>query len=151
MKSAIKLVLGLMVLSSSSCSPQIDGGDECTLRAIGEETGAAELKVDLQIPSYFVNGAEIRNGGILMFLEDCDYPLNAFLSLETANYLIESAPTKTLTLPEIQLRLATATLGIWKFKDGSREPRFFVTTVHEVNAVRQPRNQIEADKFELPN
>jgi hypothetical protein len=140
-----------MMLLTSSCSSQSDGGDECTLRAIGRETGAAELQVDLQIPSYFVSAAEIRNGGILMFYEDCDYPLNAFLSRETANYLIESAPKQTLTLPEIRLRLATATLGIWKFKDGSREPRFFVTTVHEVDAVSQPRSQIEAEKFELPN
>jgi len=138
-------------MALSGCgSSRNDGGDDCTLRAVGEETGAGSIRATLSVPEQYISGAEITNGGIAVDWDDCDYSLNAFLSNETADYIIASAPTNTLTNSEHGTRLVDALLYVWKFQDASGEPRFFVTSVGEMAPINKPRTALEAQRFELP-
>ena len=137
------------MLSGCGSAPK-DGGYECTVRAIGEETGADSIRATLNVPDEYISGAEISNGGIVVEWDDCDFPLNAFLSYETATHIIETAPTRTLTNSELGDRLVDAELFIWRFTDGANEPRFFVMAVSGMKPVTEPRNSREAERFKMP-
>lgn len=144
------LIVGL-AMTMSACAPsQISGRDKCTTEAIGKETGAGSLKATLSVPERYVSAAEISNGGISAEWEECDYPLNAFFSHETAASIIEKAPTNTLTNSDHGVRLVDAELSIRKFSDGSGKPRFFVTGVQKMSPIEAPRNRSERQYFQIP-
>lgn len=146
--------LGLVLapLSTGCAGPADDGGEICTVEAVGRETGAGSLDATLHVPESFLTGAEISDGGISVLHEDCDFPLNAFFSDETANYVIENAPKETLSDRERFFRLVDASLSIWKFSDGSGETRFFVTGVQEMRPIVKARTSHEAGYYmEPPN
>ena len=84
-----------------------------------------------------------------MELEGCDFMLNAFISDETARYIIENAPRETLADKLRVFYLVDASLFIWKFTDGSGEPRFFVMRVQEMAPILRARNAQEAAHFSL--
>jgi hypothetical protein len=99
----------------------------------------------LRVPDAAISGVEIKNGGVSVHSEDCDFALNAFLSEETVASIIANAPRRTLTDRRHGSRLVAAEMGIWKFSDGSGEPRFFVTSVHSMLPVVSPRNAEERE------
>lgn len=99
-----------------------------------------------------MTGAEITNGGISVFHRDCDFPLNSFLSHETADFIIQNAPKKTIRHHEGFFRVVDASLSIWKFSDGSGETRFFVTGVPDIRPILKARTRHEAKYYmEPPN
>jgi len=101
------------------------------------------------VPPAYISGAEITNGGVSVGWGDCDFPLNAFFSKETIASIISHAPARTLTDTRYGNRLVEADMAIWKFSDGSGEPRFFVTAVHAMSPVVTPRNAIERERYKL--
>lgn len=150
MRTRSIFALALVVIAGCS-GPVVDGGEACTVEAVGKETGADGLDTTLHIPVSFMTGAEISNGGISVLHGDCDFPLNAFFSDETSNYIIENAPRATLSDNDRFFRLVDASLSIWKFSDGSGETRFFVTAVHEMHPITRARTQHEAKHYVAPS
>jgi hypothetical protein len=136
---------------TTACSDIVEtNSDKCTLEAIGKGSGADNIHVTLRVPDQLMHGAEISNGGIIALWEDCDFALNAFISAETADYIIYNTPKRTLTDREHQFRLVDASLFVWKFSDGSGEPRFFVMRVQEMTPITSARTADERDHFTLP-
>lgn len=82
-----------------------------------------------------MTGAEIANGGISAWGATCDFPLNAFFSRETVDYLIGAAANYPVRYRDID-RVAEAEMLIWKFEDGSGESRFFVSSIMSIKPVR---------------
>ena len=119
--------------SVCGCAPERDGRDICTAQTVGEDTGSEIISVILLVPEYHMTGAEITNGGVLVINPDCEYTLNAFLSDETADYLIHQVKDfRWLHVPS-GARVANAELYIWRFRDGSGKPRFFVGSVMDIS------------------
>ena len=148
MRLALTTVLMVAPALAACGSAEPDGADACTIQAVGKETGASNLRATLSVPEAYVSGAEITNGGVTVDVPECDFPLNAFLSDETAVHIIDTAPRNTLT--SNGFRLVEADLSIWKFTDGSGEPRFFVTGVHSMSPIPAPRNALERQRYETP-
>jgi hypothetical protein len=142
--------IALLAFASGCAAPEISGREKCTVEAIGRETGAGNLKATLYVPETFLTGVEISDGGVMIFHQGCDFPLNAFLSDETANHIIQNAPRKTLTDKKHFVRLVDASLSIWKFSDGSNETRFFVTRVLELGPISKPRSPQDAEHYVVP-
>lgn len=130
--SSFALALAAALLAQG-CAAEREGRDVCTLETVGEDTGSQIVSVSLMIPESYVTGAEISNGGILVMNPDCDYALNAFLSDETADYLIDQAQDFRWVHIPSESKVAEADLYIWRFRDGSQEPRFFVLDVMELS------------------
>ncbi|RXZ66152.1 hypothetical protein [Pelagerythrobacter rhizovicinus] len=131
MKRAARALLAMAASGLVACEVQDPSGrDRCTLEAIGEETGAHSFNAELLIPKSYQTGAETTNGGIVVLQPGCDFPLNAFFADATANVLIEQAAS----FPEGReyQSPARAELFIWRFRDGSREPRFFVRSFSDL-------------------
>ncbi len=82
------------------------------------------IRVELIIPKTAMSGAEISNDGVTVMHPGCDFPMNAFLAHDTSEALIAEA----VSFPEGRPYTSTATadLFVWRFNDGSEEPRFFV-------------------------
>ena len=143
------LLAPIIVLGSVACAER-DGRDECTLKAVGDQTGAHEFAAELSVPDKYMTGAEISNGGIAVSLPGCDFTLSAFLSSETVDYVIEHAPRQTLTHRDHGSRLVKARLFVWRFRDGSGHPRFFVMQTSDFGALTKPRSEQEAKRFAMP-
>ena len=127
---------GIAALLLGSCGAQEpDGRDICTLKAIGEDTGALSIDAELSIPKAFISGAEISNGGVTVMHPGCDFPLNAFLAQETVEAIIAEAATFPEERPFIST--ATAELFVWRFRDGSQEPRLFVMSYHDLAPINK--------------
>jgi hypothetical protein len=150
MKLAASLALGCLWALDTCAESSPDEQDKCTARALESETGAGQLHADVLVPREFTSGAEISNGGIVLLTPGCDYALNAFLSRETADYIIAQAPLQTLTKSGIDLRLVEGEFFVWKFRDGSGEPRFFIMSVNELSAIKEARTADEARRFTMP-
>ncbi|MEE1878507.1 hypothetical protein [Altererythrobacter litoralis] len=129
----------LISITAACVGADVDGMEQCTVAAIGKETGAASLNASLDVPETFMMGAEITNGGISVHHDGCDFPLNSFFSKETAEHIIQNAPLETLSHHEGFFRVVDTSLSIWKFSDGSGETRFFVTGVHEMRPILKAR------------
>ena len=124
----------IAALPLGSCASQEqDGRDICTLKAVGDETGADSIRVELSIPKALVSGAEISNGGVTVMHPGCDFPMNAVLAQDTSEAIIAEA----VSFPEEQpfLSTATAELFVWRFRGGSGEPRFFVISYDDLKPV----------------
>ena len=87
-----------------------------------------------------MSGAEISNGGVAVLHPDCDFTLNAFLSRETAEAMIVEAAKFPENRPTFST--ATAELFIWRFRDGSDEPRFFVTSYYNLQPFKTDQTAI---------
>jgi hypothetical protein len=134
-------------LSLVSCAAEaLDGRDVCTSKAIGDDTGAESITTELLIPKSYISGAEISNGGVAVLHPDCDFALNAFLSEATVETIIAEAAE----FPEDRPALSTATaeLFIWRFRDSSDEPRFFVISYHNLQPFKTDQAAISV-KTEL--
>ena len=144
-------ILGPALAAVAGCTgPTVDGTEKCTVEAIGKGTGADSLDATLHIPVDLLTGVEISNA-ITVLHAECDFPLAAFFSDETARYIIENAPEATLTDKKAPVfRLVDASLSIWKFSDRSGETRFFVTAVHEMRPIMKARTPHEAEHFPEP-
>ena len=143
--------IAALSFASLACgSNEASGAGACTIEAVGRDTGADNLRALLRVPPAYNSGVEVRNGGVSVEWGDCDFPLNAFLSEETVTSVIANAPIMTLTDTRHGVRLVEAEMAIWKFTDGSGEPRFFVTRVHSMVPILTPRNAEERERFELP-
>lgn len=144
-------ILSAALAAVGGCTgPTVDGREKCTVEAIGRQTGADSLDATLHIPADFLTGVETSDGGITVWHDDCDFPLGAFLSDETAHFIIENAPKATLIDKRHFFRLVDASLSIWKFSDGSGETRFFVTAVHEMRPIAKARSPQEAEYYSEP-
>lgn len=149
MRQSIPLILALVLTGCAKA--KVDGSEACTVEAVGMETGAGNLNATLEVPENLLAGAEISNGGISIFHDGCDFPLNSFFSDETARYIIENAPQKTLRHHEGFFRVIEASLSIWKFSDRSGETRFFVTGVHEMRPIPKARTSHGAKYYVEPS
>ncbi|MEO6388727.1 MAG: hypothetical protein ABIT16_12535 [Croceibacterium sp.] len=149
MKRTAFVVLAAPFIATGCADVAETGLDRCTREAIGSETGADDLRVTLEVPERFTQGVEVSNGGITAWWDDCDFPLNTYMSTETANRIIDGAPKRTLTDRHL-LRHVEASLSIFKFSDGSGEPRFFVMRVQDMAPITTPRTAEERDRFSLP-
>ena len=150
MKMRPTLCLLLVPFAASCVGEDVDGREQCTVEAIGKETGAGSLEATLQVPESYMSGAEISDGGITVQHNGCDFPLNAFFSQETAERVIEETPSETLSHHEGYFRVVDASLSIWKFTDGSGETRFFVTGVHEIRPILKARTSHEKRYYDEP-
>ncbi|KRA83729.1 hypothetical protein [Altererythrobacter sp. Root672] len=150
MRLAIALSLAFSSVLSGCGSASNDGRDDCTLRAVEEVTGSGGLRATLSVPEQYRSGVETSNGGIIVYWGDCDFPLNAFLSYETASHIIEVAPARTLTDNVHGLRLVDAELFIEMLKDGSEGPSFFVSKVGDMKPITKPRTPLEAERYVVP-
>ncbi len=148
-KLHIFLIAALSIASSACGSDDASGTSACTLEAIGSDTGADSLRATLRVPPANISGAATRNSGVSVEWSGCDFPLNAFFAKETITSIITNAPTETLTDTRHGVRLVEADMAIWKFTDGSNQPRFFVTAVHNMLPVVAPRNAEEGERYEL--
>ena len=140
-----------MPFAASCVGGDGDGGDHCTVEAIGKKPGAGILEATLQVPMSHITGAEISNGGISVQHNGCDFPLNAFFSQETVERVIEETPSNTLSHHEGFFRVVDASLYIWKFSDASGETRFFVTGVHEIRPILKARTSHEKRYYDEPS
>ncbi|WP_143736739.1 hypothetical protein [Erythrobacter dokdonensis] len=100
------------------------------MKAIGEDTGALSINAELSIPKAAMYGAETSNGGVTVWHPGCDFPLHAFLADDTVETIIAEA----VTFPEERpfTSTATAELFVWRFRDDSQKPRFFVLSYRDL-------------------
>jgi hypothetical protein len=131
----------LAAVPMGCASPSTDGKHICTVEAVGQEMGADNLDAVLEVPEILLWGPH-GDGGVSVYFEDCDFPLNAIFSEETDKYIIENAPKDTLNHHDGFFRLVTASLSIWKFSDQSGEARFFVTRVSKMRPITESRTQL---------
>ena len=118
------------LLAVSACSGlEPSGREKCTRGLLDDTLGGDAITVTLMIPDHYMSGAEISNGGIHAFDGNCDFPVNMFLSFETASKIIADARKLSISEPRTGMKLAEAELFIWQFEDGSNQTRFFVTSV----------------------
>ena len=150
MKMRSILCLLLMPLTATCVGEDVDGGEQCTVEAIGKKTGAGSLEATLQVPMSYMSGAEISDGGISVQHSGCDFPLNAFFSKETAERVIEETPSNTLSHHDGFFRVVDASLSIWKFSDASGETRFFVMGVHKMRPILKARTSHEKRYYDEP-
>jgi hypothetical protein len=115
----------------------------CTQETVGRDLGAEIVTLTLLIPDHHMTGAEISNGGISAWGPKCDFPLNAFFSKETVDYLIRTAADYPVKYRDID-RVAEAEMLIWKFEDGSGESRFFVSSIMSIGPVRKMPDWLKA-------
>ena len=102
----------------AACASPLDGHARCTLQTVGRGDGAAIISATLLIPSQLMHGAEINNGGVVVLGANCDYALNATLSDETAQYLIDKASDFPLIHEPSNSRVANAELSVMKDSNG---------------------------------
>lgn len=142
--------VAVLAVTSACSNEKHDGRADCTLRAIGAGTGSATLHATLMVPDTLLHGVEISNGGVQVLSDDCDFVLNALISDESANQIIEDAPKGTLwDRAAHSRRLVEASLSIWKFSDGSGEPRFFVMGVQDMAPILRARTAHESEYYRL--
>ena len=151
MKVRHTLCVVFVTVTANCAGASVDGNEECTVAAIGKETGADRLVATLDVPETYMTGAETRNGGISVQYDGCDFSLNAFFSSETAEYVIQNAPINTPSHHEGFFRTVDASLSIWKFSDASGETRFFVTSVNEMRPISRAKTKYEAKSFKEPS
>jgi hypothetical protein len=133
----------LAAVPMGCASPSTDGRHICTVEAVGQEMGADHLDAVLEVPEILLRGA--HGGGVRVYFEDCDFPLNAIFSEETDKYIIENAPKDTLNHHDGFFRLVNARLWIQIFSDQSGEAKFFVTSVSEMRPITKARTQLQTE------
>ena len=150
MKKRSTVCLILIPFAASCVGDDGDSGEHCTVEAIGKVTGAGSLDATLHVPVSYMTGAEFSDGGISVWHNGCDFPLNAIFSQETAERVIKKTPSNTLSHHDGSFRVVDASLSIWKFSDASGETRLFVTGVYEIRPILRARTSHEKRYYDEP-
>lgn len=81
-----------------------------------------------------MHGAEIGNGGIVIFGLDCSKSLKGMISDETAEHIIEESKNFKFNFGRSNFTVAKADLFIWKYRNSDGKMSFFVLSASGITA-----------------